>query len=95
MYQSPSLPRFSLYAQALEEAGHVWCGCDISPSMLEVAHDEMDDDSTGDLVRHDMGLGLPFNQVQKQHLFLTPHATILLHSTMLMMPCYIRLMQTR
>lgn len=41
----------------------MWCGCDISPSMLEVAHDEMADDSTGDLVRHDMGLGLPFNQV--------------------------------
>jgi 18S rRNA (guanine1575-N7)-methyltransferase len=51
-----------LSGQALEEAGHVWCGCDISPSMLEVARDEADEDSTGDLVRHDMGLGLPFTQ---------------------------------
>lgn len=48
--------------QALEEAGHVWLGCDISPSMLEVARDEADEDSTGDLCRHDMGLGLPFTQ---------------------------------
>lgn len=53
-----------LSGQALEEAGHVWVGCDISPSMLEVGREEMDEESTGDLMRHDMGLGLPFNQVR-------------------------------
>ena len=52
-----------LSGQALEEAGHVWLGCDISPSMLEVAREEQDADSTGDVLRHDMGLGLPFTQV--------------------------------
>jgi 18S rRNA (guanine1575-N7)-methyltransferase len=30
-----------LSGQTLEEAGHVWCGCDISPSMLEVAREEV------------------------------------------------------
>lgn len=30
-----------LSGQALEEAGHVWLGCDISPSMLEVAREEV------------------------------------------------------
>mmetsp|Transcript_35570 Transcript_35570/g.80225 ORF Transcript_35570/g.80225 Transcript_35570/m.80225 type:complete len:293 (+) Transcript_35570:129-1007(+) len=53
-----------LSGQALEEAGHVWVGCDISPSMLEVAAEQVtgDEEGTGDLLRHDMGLGLPFNQ---------------------------------
>lgn len=30
-----------LSGQALEEAGHVWVGCDISPSMLEVAAEQV------------------------------------------------------
>jgi SAM-dependent methyltransferase len=30
-----------LSGQALEEAGHVWVGCDISPSMLEVAVEQV------------------------------------------------------
>jgi len=51
-----------LSGQALEEAGHVWVGCDISPSMLDVADEEQHKESTGDLLQHDMGLGLPFRQ---------------------------------
>jgi len=51
-----------LSGQALEEAGHVWLGCDISPSMLAVSREEQDEDSTGDVIQHDMGLGLPFTQ---------------------------------
>lgn len=47
-----------LSGQALEEAGHYWIGCDISRSMLEVASER--DNINGDLIHHDMGLGLPF-----------------------------------
>lgn len=49
-----------LSGQALEEAGHVWVGCDISPSMLQVAREEGSE--VGDVLQHDMGLGLPFRQ---------------------------------
>lgn len=85
-----------LSGKALEEAGHVWVGCDVSRDMLTVANERierkrdavtkslkggkredmeesddddssMDDDnqggaiaSTGDLMHHDMGTGLPF-----------------------------------
>ena len=47
-----------LSGQVLEEAGHYWVGCDISRSMLEVASER--ESSAGDLVHHDIGLGLPF-----------------------------------
>lgn len=38
-------------------AGHIWVGCDISPSMLEIA---LDREECQDLLLHDMGDGLPF-----------------------------------
>lgn len=38
-------------------AGHVWVGCDISPSMLEIA---LEKEECQDLLLHDMGDGLPF-----------------------------------
>ena len=38
-------------------AGHVWIGCDISPSMLEIG---LEQEVEGDLVLQDMGDGLPF-----------------------------------
>jgi 18S rRNA (guanine1575-N7)-methyltransferase len=44
--------------EALEAAGHYWCGMDISKSMLDVANDK--DNDMGDLIHQDMGLGLPF-----------------------------------
>lgn len=47
-----------LSGQALEEAGHVWVGCDVSPDMLDIAAEAQPE--TGDVMRHDMGLGLPF-----------------------------------
>eukprot|EP01041_Mallomonas_annulata_P001096 gene1097-2130_t len=47
-----------LSGKALEEAGHFWVGCDISKSMLDVASER--ESSNGDLIYHDMGLGLPF-----------------------------------
>jgi 18S rRNA (guanine1575-N7)-methyltransferase len=47
-----------LSGQALEEAGHYWIGCDISASMLDVANQR--DNDMGDLVKSDMGQGLPF-----------------------------------
>jgi 18S rRNA (guanine1575-N7)-methyltransferase len=47
-----------LSGQVLEEAGHYWLGYDISQSMLEVAQDRESDQ--GDLVKADMGQGLPF-----------------------------------
>jgi 18S rRNA (guanine1575-N7)-methyltransferase len=47
-----------LSGQALEDAGHVWVGCDISTSMLEVAAER--ESELGDLVHSDMGQGLPF-----------------------------------
>jgi len=43
---------------ALEEAGHYWVGCDISASMLDVANQR--ENEKGDLMKHDMGQGLPF-----------------------------------
>ncbi|KAJ1405518.1 S-adenosyl-L-methionine-dependent methyltransferase [Ochromonadaceae sp. CCMP2298] len=47
-----------LSGQALEEAGHYWMGCDISGSMLDVANQR--DNELGDLMKSDMGQGLPF-----------------------------------
>lgn len=47
-----------LSGEALEEAGHYWVGCDISGSMLEVASER--DTETGDILKADMGQGLPF-----------------------------------
>lgn len=49
-----------LSGQVLDEAGHYWVGCDISESMLEVAAEQ--ESSSGDLVKSDMGQGLPFRQ---------------------------------
>lgn len=43
--------------QELSEDGHLWIGCDISASMLNVAVEREVD---GDLIEHDMGHGLPF-----------------------------------
>jgi 18S rRNA (guanine1575-N7)-methyltransferase len=47
-----------LSGEILSDAGHIWVGMDISPSMLDVAvqRDEME----GDLFLADMGQGLPF-----------------------------------
>jgi 18S rRNA (guanine1575-N7)-methyltransferase len=47
-----------LSGEALEAAGHYWTGMDISSSMLAVANDR--DTENGDLIHHDIGLGLPF-----------------------------------
>lgn len=47
-----------LSGQALEEAGHYWVGCDISSSMLQVATERESD--SGDVLKVDMGQGLPF-----------------------------------
>mmetsp|Transcript_2388 Transcript_2388/g.3750 ORF Transcript_2388/g.3750 Transcript_2388/m.3750 type:complete len:294 (-) Transcript_2388:245-1126(-) len=47
-----------LSGQALEEAGHYWVGCDISSSMLDVANQR--ENEQGDLLKSDMGHGLPF-----------------------------------
>jgi 18S rRNA (guanine1575-N7)-methyltransferase len=47
-----------LSGEALEEAGHVWVGLDISRDMLDVANERETD--MGDLCHHDMGTGLPF-----------------------------------
>jgi len=46
-----------LSGEELSTDGHTWVGCDISPSMLEVAREREVD---GDLMQHDMGHGLPF-----------------------------------
>lgn len=46
-----------LSGAAIEEAGHIWIGTDISPSMLNVA---VDREVEGGLVMSDMGHGLPF-----------------------------------
>jgi 18S rRNA (guanine1575-N7)-methyltransferase len=51
-----------LSGQALEEQGHYWVGCDISKSMLDVANER--ENVNGDLINHDMGLGLPFRPVR-------------------------------
>jgi 18S rRNA (guanine1575-N7)-methyltransferase len=47
-----------LSGQVLEEAGHIWVGCDISNSMLAIAKEG--ETETGDIIRSDMGQGLPF-----------------------------------
>ena len=63
-----------LSGKVLEEKGHAWVGADVSRDMLNVAKERMmdcqtteEDDgdgdegpSTGDLLHHDMGTGLPF-----------------------------------
>ena len=52
-----------LSGQCIEEAGHHWVGCDISPSMVEIAAPRARDagaDARGDVMLHDMGQGLPF-----------------------------------
>ncbi|GAV01093.1 hypothetical protein RvY_11860 [Ramazzottius varieornatus] len=46
-----------LSGESLTSAGHYWVGLDISPSMLEVAVEREID---GDLLRNDLGEGLPF-----------------------------------
>jgi len=48
-----------LSGKALEKAGHVWVGTDISRSMLDVGY-TMRGASIGDAVCSDMGTGLPF-----------------------------------
>ena len=40
-----------------EEGGHMWCGLDISPSMLATG---LTRDLEGDLMLQDMGIGIPF-----------------------------------
>ena len=47
-----------LSGETVEEAGHYWVGCDISQSMLDVAVERESD--KGDVMRVDMGQGLPF-----------------------------------
>lgn len=46
-----------LSGSVLEEQGHIWIGVDISPSMLNVAHER---EVEGDLILNDMGQGMPF-----------------------------------
>lgn len=46
-----------LSGAAIEDAGHLWVGVDISPAMLNVA---VDREVEGDLVMGDMGDGIPF-----------------------------------
>lgn len=46
-----------LSGEILTEEGHVWCGVDISPSMLATG---LTRGLEGDLMLHDMGQGLPF-----------------------------------
>ena len=41
----------------LEENGYDWVGVDIAPAMLEIAAER---ETTGDLIKWDMGHGLPF-----------------------------------
>jgi 18S rRNA (guanine1575-N7)-methyltransferase len=43
--------------QVLEEHGHDWVGVDIAPSMLDIAAER---EVNGDLIKWDMGHGLPF-----------------------------------
>ena len=47
-----------LSGECLQEAGHNWVGCDVSPAMLEIANDK--EEANGDVMLHDMGMGLPF-----------------------------------
>ncbi|KAG8861976.1 hypothetical protein FRB96_002419 [Tulasnella sp. 330] len=46
-----------LSGEILDEAGHVWIGVDIAPSMLEVA---LEREVEGDLFLHDIGQGFGF-----------------------------------
>ncbi|SCU89112.1 LADA_0E13740g1_1 [Lachancea dasiensis] len=46
-----------LSGEILTEEGHIWCGVDISPSMLATG---LTRELEGDLMLHDMGQGLPF-----------------------------------
>ncbi|CCE64425.1 hypothetical protein TPHA_0H02210 [Tetrapisispora phaffii CBS 4417] len=46
-----------LSGEILTEDDHVWCGLDISPSMLATG---LTRDVEGDLMLHDMGQGIPF-----------------------------------
>ncbi|SCU92984.1 LAFA_0F14070g1_1 [Lachancea sp. 'fantastica'] len=46
-----------LSGEILTEEGHIWCGVDISPSMLATG---LTRELDGDLMLHDMGQGLPF-----------------------------------
>lgn len=46
-----------LSGEILSEEGHVWCGLDISPSMLATG---LTRDLEGDLMLQDMGVGIPF-----------------------------------
>lgn len=46
-----------LSGEILDEYGHVWVGCDIAPSMLEVA---LEREVEGDLFLHDIGQGFGF-----------------------------------
>ncbi|CDR40445.1 CYFA0S05e00584g1_1 [Cyberlindnera fabianii] len=61
----PDLPHFvldigcgsGLSGEILTEEGHMWCGMDISPSMLATG---LDRDLEGDLFLADIGNGVPF-----------------------------------
>ncbi|KAH7103898.1 williams-Beuren syndrome critical region protein 22 [Auriculariales sp. MPI-PUGE-AT-0066] len=46
-----------LSGELLDEAGHIWVGMDIAPSMLEIA---LEREVEGDLFLHDIGQGFPF-----------------------------------
>lgn len=46
-----------LSGKVIEDQGHDWIGVDISPSMLEIAAER---ETRGDLIKWDMGHGLPF-----------------------------------
>jgi 18S rRNA (guanine1575-N7)-methyltransferase len=46
-----------LSGELLSEAGHIWVGCDVSPSMLEVA---LERETEGDLFLQDIGQGFGF-----------------------------------
>ncbi|KAI0780985.1 S-adenosyl-L-methionine-dependent methyltransferase [Trametes elegans] len=46
-----------LSGEILDEEGHYWVGCDIAPSMLEVA---LEREVEGDLFLHDIGQGFGF-----------------------------------
>lgn len=46
-----------LSGEILTEAGHIWVGCDIAPSMLEVA---LENEVEGDLFLQDIGQGFGF-----------------------------------
>jgi 18S rRNA (guanine1575-N7)-methyltransferase len=63
----PTYPRCSLLldigcgsglsGELLSEEGHIWVGCDVSPSMLEVA---LERETDGDLFLQDIGQGFGF-----------------------------------